>query len=62
MLKKAEQALRVVRNEHEVVGTGGAGGAGEPSQPRPTAKPLQSTKGMFEDDDDDYDDDDMFGD
>lgn len=55
LLKKAEQALKAAPR----TASDSAEGLDKPS--KPTAKPLQSTKGMFDSDDED-DEDDMFGD
>ncbi len=59
LLKKAEQAMKAEKAKAD---DSGADSADVSSTPRPAAKPLKSTKGMFDDDDDDDDDDDMFGD
>jgi hypothetical protein len=62
LLKKAEQALKAA-TQGSAPGTAGGGGVPDPEpalEQRPAAKPLQSTRGMF--DDEDEDEDDMFGD
>ena len=64
LLKKAEQALKAEQGDKADQGDTGAaaaaGGADTPAKTRQTAKPLKSTKGMFDSHSDESDD--MFGD
>ena len=60
LLKKAEQALKAEQGD---TGAGAAtGGADTPAKTRQAAKPLKSTKGMFDSHSDESDETDMFGD
>ena len=60
LLKKAEQALKAKQDDKGAEAA--AGGADTPAKTTQKAKPLKSTKGMFDSHSDESDETDMFGD